>query len=274
MVQIVPYLMENEEEIVRLERKTDIAIVAQQARWAGITPGMRVADIGCGAGVTTRALFEMVQPGGQAVGLDMSIERIAHAERTYGVPGLSFMCRNMLEPLTNLGTFDFVWVRFFLEYHRSRAFRIVENLAQIINPGGILCLIDLDHNCLNHYAMPDRLITALRGIMRKLEADTDFDPYIGIKLYSFLYDLGFERIDVALDAHHLIHGPLKEVDAFNWTKKLEIAVKRSGYPFDEYPGGFEAFAEEFQLFFAHPRRFTYTPVISCCGQKPGRVNAG
>ncbi|MCJ8500664.1 class I SAM-dependent methyltransferase [Desulfatitalea alkaliphila] len=275
MIQAPPYLMENEAEIERLEMKTDVAVVQQQAVWAGIAPGMRVADIGCGAGVTTRALFDLVQPGGTVVGLDVSAERIAHAQNTYGAEGLTFECCNVLEPLCHLAPFDFVWVRFFLEYHGRRAFDIVARLAECLKPGGILCLIDLDHNCLNHYAMPDHLSAALHGIMQKLAEEADFDPRIGIKLYSFLYDLGFEAIDVALAAHHLIHGPLNEVDRFNWTKKLEVAVGRSGYPFECYPGGYEGFVADFQNFFAQPRRFTYTPLIACRGRKPcGDLSAG
>ncbi|MBW2100511.1 MAG: methyltransferase type 11, partial [Deltaproteobacteria bacterium] len=42
----------------------------------------------------------------------------------------------------------------------------------------------------------------------------------------------------------------------------------SGHRFDEYEGGYEEFFEEFKRFFADPRRFTYTPVISCRGCKP------
>ena len=265
-----PYLMENADEIERLEKKTDIRIVQQQANWAGIKPGMRIADIGCGSGITTQALFQMVQPGGQAVGVDMSEIRIAHAKQKYGGSQLHFQCRNVLAPLTDIGSFDFIWARFFLEYHRSGAFRIVQNLARILNPGGVLCLIDLDHNCLNHYGMPDRLNTTLHAIMRKLEEEADFDPHVGIKLYSFLYDLGFEHIDASLAAHHLIFGELGDVDAYNWSKKIEVAVKGSGYIFDTYPGGFEEFFEEFRVFFTNPRRFTYTPLICCRGQKPTR----
>jgi SAM-dependent methyltransferase len=262
------YLMENDEEILRLEKKTDLKVLQQQAQWAGLRPGMRVADIGCGSGVTTHALFQMIQPGGQAVGVDLSNERIAHAEQTYGCRGLTFQRRNVLAPLTDLGEFDFIWVRFFLEYHRSRAFEIVQNLAAITKPGGILCLIDLDYNCLNHFSMPERLASSLYGIMRKLEEEADFDPHVGIKLYSFLYDLKFEHIDAALAAHHLIYGDLNEVDAFNWTKKIEVAGRQSGYAFAEYPGGYEEFTQEFRSFFYHPRRFTYTPLIACRGCKP------
>ena len=39
------YLMENESETYRLDIKTDENIVKEQALWAGIKPGMRVADL-------------------------------------------------------------------------------------------------------------------------------------------------------------------------------------------------------------------------------------
>ncbi len=260
--------MENDDEIQRLEKKTDVEIVYQQAQWAGIQPGMRVADVGCGSGITTRALFDLVQPDGEVVGIDMSEERLAFAQKKYGCTGLTFECCDALEPLTDSGLFDFVWVRFFLEYHRCRAFEIVKNLAQITKPGGIICLVDLDNNCLNHFGMPDRLSAALRGIMQKLEQEADFDPHVGIKLYSFLYDLGFEQIDATLASHHLIFGELNDVDAFNWMKKVEVAGQGSGYAFSEYPGGYEEFVEEFRSFFSDPRRFTYTPLIACRGCKP------
>ncbi|MBI5062477.1 MAG: methyltransferase domain-containing protein [Desulfatitalea sp.] len=260
------YLMENKDEIERLERKTDRRALERQAAWAGLQPGMRVGDMGCGPGLTTRFLFEMAQPGGTAIGVDLSGERIAHATKKYGIEGLTFVRHNLVKPIIELGTFDFIWVRFALEYNRSQAFQIVQNLTRILNPGGIMCLIDLDYNCLNHFDMPERLMSALRAITHRLEEIADFDPYVGIKLYSFLYDLGFEEIEMAMSAHHLIFGELKEVDAFNWTKKLEIAVVRSGYDFPEFAGGYQEFAEEFQKFFSDPRRFTYTPLIACRGR--------
>ena len=262
------YLMESSDEIERLERKTDPEVVRLQARWAGVKPGMRVADIGCGSGKTSDILYNMLHPGGQVVGLDFSEERIAYARKKYAKPGLDFVRRSITDPLDDLGTFDFVWVRFLLEYHRSRSFEIAEKLSELTRPGGILCLIDLDYNCMSHFGMPERLVQALHGCMAKLETSADFDPHVGIKLYSFLFDLGYEQIDVTLQPHHLIFGELKEQDAFNWGKKIEHAVRRSGYEFLEYEGGYDEFVDEFQRFFANPRRFTYTPVIACRGCKP------
>ena len=53
------YLMEGDEEAVRLDLKTDPEAVKKQAQWAGLKPGMRVADLGCGAGKTTFYLNEL-----------------------------------------------------------------------------------------------------------------------------------------------------------------------------------------------------------------------
>jgi len=264
------YLMESDEETLRLEMKTDSKTVEKQALWAGIKPGMSVADIGCGPGKTTFYLHKLVQPGGLAVAIDIAKQRIMYAKEHYGGPGRDFKCRDARQPLEDLGMFDFIWVRFVLEFYVSNGFDIVKNVSTILKPGGILCLIDLDYNCLSHFGHSQRLQRAINGIMDTLEKNTGFDPYAGRKLYSHLYDLRYQDIDVDMTPHPLIFGELKETDAFNWTKKVEVAARKSGYRFEEYRGGYEEFFEEFKGFFADPRRFTYTPVILCRGRKPRR----
>jgi len=261
------YLMESDEETLRLDLKTDGKIVEKQALWAGIKPGMRVADLGFGSGKTTLYLHKLVQPNGNVIGVDIAEDRIKYAKKHYNENGIEYLCRNICEPLDDLGMFDFIWVRFVLEYYRSKSFDIVKNISHILKPGGILCLIDLDYNCLNHFGFSKRLARTLYGLTKAMERNADFDPYVGIKLYSYLYDLGYQDIDVNLAPHHLIFVELKETDAFNWNKKVEVAVKKLGYEFKEYKGGSEEFIEEFKQFFADPRRFTYTPVISCKGRK-------
>ncbi len=260
--------MDSDEEALRLELKTDTAVVEKQALWAGIKPGMRVADIGCGSGKTTEILHRLAQPGGLTTGVDFSERRIKHARDHHGEQGIEFVCTDISAPLNSLGTFDFIWVRFVLEYFHSQSFHIVKLLTEILRPGGILCLIDLDHNCMSHAGLPREMEKTLVDIMEELQEKADFDPYAGRKLYSFLYDLGYEDINVDVAAHHLIYGALKEVDAFNWFKKLEVATKKIGYDFESYNGGYKGFLDDFEKFFTNPRRFTYSPVICCRGSKP------
>ncbi len=262
------YLMEGEEECIRLEAKTDPAVVREQALWAEIQPGMRVADLGCGCGKTTSILHSLVQPGGQTVGVDISEIRLEYAQAHYRIGGLEFVQGDIGQPFARLGRFDFVWVRFVLEYFRSNAYEVVQNAARVLRPGGILCLIDLDHNCLSHFGLSERLERAIVKCGKVLENEFNFDPYMGRKLYSYLYDLGYEEISAQISAHHLIYGTLGDVDAFNWAKKIEMVSRRASLAFDEYRGGREEFIEEFQHFFSDPRRFSYTPLVCVHGRKP------
>jgi ubiquinone/menaquinone biosynthesis C-methylase UbiE len=261
------YLMESDDEALRLDIKTDAALVEEQALWAGIKPGMRIADLGCGAGKTTFLLNRLVQPDGQTVGVDIGEQRIEYAIEHYNEAGIEYVTGDIRKPLDQLGLFDFIWIRFVLEYYAKESFEIVKNISQNLKPGGILCLIDLDYNCLRNFGLSQRLENALFQIMKKLEADFNFDPYVGIKLYSYVFDLGYEEIEVRITPHNLIYGDLRQKDSYNWTKKVEIAARNSGCQFDEYEGGYEEFFEEFREYFSSQRRFTYTPMIWCRGRR-------
>jgi SAM-dependent methyltransferase len=263
------YLMENPEEAIRLEYKTDVAVVEKQADWCGIKAGIRVLDVGCGSGKSSLVLYKLVQPGGKLVGLDFSEDRIAYARTHYGLkPGIEFLVRDFTQPLDGLGDFDLIWVRFVLEYNREESPSIIKNLTACLKPGGHLCLLDLDRNCLNHYELPARMEQILTKLMGVLEAKYNFDPYAGRKLYAYLYDLGYEDIQVDMMAHHLIYGNVRNVDAYNWIKKVEVASSRASEIFQEYPGGKSGFFSDFISFFNDPRRFTYTPLILCKGTRP------
>jgi len=260
------YLMESSEEFVRLDKKTNTAVVEKQARWAGLTSGMRVADLGCGSGKTTATLHQLAQPGGQTVGVDISKERIDYAVKNYGGEDLEFICLDVRDSLDTLGSFDFIWVRFLLEYYRVESFDLVRNIIKSLKLGGQLCLVDLDHNCLSHYGASPRLERTVSNLMKDLQNKANFDPYVGRKLYSFLYDLGFQDIRVDVAGHHVIYGELQDNDAFNWLKKVEIAPRKIGYQFDEYKGGYDEFLDEFKAYFNDPRRFVYSPIICCTGR--------
>ncbi len=263
------YLMENDDESLRLEMKTDYRRLENQALWAGLKDGMRVADVGCGPGITSSFLHRIVGNTGSVTAFDIAPQRIDYAKAHYQEDGIDFQCRDVYDLLDDLGTFDFIWVRFLLEYHRKYSFDIVKRITEILKPGGILCLIDLDHNCLSHYGLSQRLERSIMKVSKIVEEHGDFDPYVGRKLYAHMYDLGFKDIDVDMKAHHLIYGELSEVDEFNWIKKIEIAAKNSGYDFPEYSDGYGGFLNEAEKFLSDPRRFTYTPIISCRGVKGG-----
>lgn len=68
------------------------------ARLAGVCPGARVLDIGCGTGIMERAYMEL--GASQIVALDMSEKMIAHAKQNFAdVPEtqLRFECADVIE---------------------------------------------------------------------------------------------------------------------------------------------------------------------------------
>ena len=263
------YLMESDEETLRLDLKTDPDAVRKQASWCGIKNNLRVLDAGCGSGKTTAIFHDMVQPEGSVVGVDFSEERIASCKENYGgKPHIDFVLKDLRNQINDIGTFNLVWVRFVLEHYRNGSREIVSNLKNLLNPGGWLCLLDLDYNCLSHYELPAPMKGILPKLMEHLDEEFNFDTFAGRKLYSYLYDEGYENIQVEMISHHLIYGQAREADIFNWTKKIEVAADIMRSLFQNYPGEFEGFKEDFRKFFLDPRRFTYTPLIMCKGMKP------
>ncbi len=267
--QTQAYFMENEEEIKRLDIKTDPNEVKEQALWCGIGPGTRILDVGCGPGKTTSLFHALIQPGGEAVGVDISESRINHARSFYSEKsGIDFQIRDIRLSMTDLGQFDFIWVRFVLEFYRTSALDIIKNISANLKPGGYMCLIDLDYNCLSHWEMPPAMEAIIMKVMLYMEDKYNFDLYAGRKLYTHLYDLKFEDISVNIMPHNLIYGKVQDADEFNWMKKLEIGIKKAPDIFKTYPGGSGRFLTDFKTFFRDPRRFTYSPLILCKGRKP------
>lgn len=269
MGQTQVYLMENDEEEKRLEIKTDPDAVKEQALWFGIGSGARVLDVGCGPGKTSSILYNLVQPDGEVVGVDIAQNRIDHACSFYGgKKGIDFQVRDVRQPMKDLGQFDFIWVRFLLEYYLDGALEIIKNVNANLKPGGCMCLLDLDYNCLSHWQMPPAMENIITHFMLYAQNHYNFDLYAGRKLYAYLYDLGFENISVNIMPHNLIYGELQTSDEFNWMKKVEVGISKAPDVLKDYPGGSKKFIVDFKKFFRDPRRFTYSPLILCKGRKP------
>jgi SAM-dependent methyltransferase len=260
--------MKSKDQITRLDIKTDSEAIKERAQLCGIGPGARVLDAGCFSGKVSSILNELVQPEGEVVGIDHSEERIRYAIDNFGNKGIDFQVMDFNGPLGELGQFDFVWMQFVLEFFREESPDIVKRFTSCLKPDGYLCLLDLDYNCLNYYQLPDDMEVMLHKVIKKLEMEHNFDPYAGIKLFSYLYDLNYRDIQVNLVPHHLIYGDLKSTDDLNWARKVELASQLVIDIFDEYTGGYDSFFSDFEKFFNDPRRFCYSPLIICKGKKP------
>lgn len=103
----------------------------------GVTPGLRVLDVGCGPGDLTQHIAEIVGKHGSVVGIDPSNERIALALKK-AAPNLSFI-EGRAENLSRFpsASFDVVYVNSTFHWVKDQPTALGE-FARVLKPRGCL----------------------------------------------------------------------------------------------------------------------------------------
>lgn len=132
------------EELARLERQAAIYAAATRALLvaAGIGPGQRVLDLGCGAGDVSLLVGELVGSGGEVVGVDRAPAAVAMARRRAAGRGFAHLTfiESELDALT-LAPVDAVVGRFVL-MHQPDPVGALAHAASFARPGGVVAVIE------------------------------------------------------------------------------------------------------------------------------------
>ncbi len=141
------YLLGHDDpELRRLERQAGVLDRATRAilTAAGLEPGMRVLDLGTGAGDVAMLAAEIVGPSGSVVGVDLVETALAHAARRVGARGLGnvTLVRGDVADVS-LGGFDAVVGRLVLLYAPDAA-GVLRHHAARLAPGGIVVAMEYD----------------------------------------------------------------------------------------------------------------------------------
>ena len=178
---------------------------------AGIRPGMKCADLGCGGGEVTFELARLVAPGGFVTGVDMDgvklgLARKAAVER--GISNVEFLAGNV-DDWDEPGAYDVVYARFLLQ-HLSGPVDLLRRMWAAVRSGGLVIVEDPDFDgwcCHPPNEGFDFFVRAYAEVIRRRGGD----HASGRKLYRYFLDAGIPAPRVALVQSVVVSGEEKEL---------------------------------------------------------------
>jgi SAM-dependent methyltransferase len=137
----------SQSEFSRLEQQGTFfaGLTEDVLRRAGLSPGMRVLDIGCGVGDVSLLAAWMVGPSGAVLGIDRSADAIATAQRRAAAAAQDNVVRFAaaeIDTLTPGEAFDAVIGRLILMYLPDPA-ATLRRLRRQLCPGGIMAFQEM-----------------------------------------------------------------------------------------------------------------------------------
>jgi SAM-dependent methyltransferase len=166
---------------------------------AGLRAGMKVADFGCGVGVVTRMLAEMVGPSGSVTGIDVHGPQLAEAAafcESRGLMNTSFVNADACGTGLPRESFDLVYCRFLL-LHLPDPMACLREMREVLRPGGIIVVEDGD--LASAESIPPTAIDAFAECFCKFGPLRGLDYSLARNLYHMVIATGFS--DVNVDIH-------------------------------------------------------------------------
>lgn len=185
---------------LRLQNKAYEPFTLKMLKSAGFAPGMRVLDVGTGAGDVALLASEIVGSNGSVVGIDASEKSISFARSIaseVGAKNVEFAVGDM-SSIAYGSDFDAVIGRFVLMYSRNAA-HVLQRLKTHLKPGGIVAFQEMDFHfadvwpeCPTVRRCIDLVMVAMRGAGVNIR--------MGSELYGSLAAIGIPEPSIRLDA--------------------------------------------------------------------------
>ena len=191
-------------------------------RDAGLRRGMRVADIGCGPGMVTAMLAEIVGPEGDVVGVDLSGAQIAQARSRIrnGARNIDFVEASAVDTGLPRESFDLVYCRFLL-MHLPEPERALAEMLALLKPNGIL--VCEDGELTSAGSEPPSALVAFSDLWGLLGAQRGIDYDLGRRLYQMVLAAGFTMPKIVFNQPVAVEGENKRL--------LELSVAEAGPTF-------------------------------------------
>jgi SAM-dependent methyltransferase len=165
---------------------------------AGVSPGMRCIDLGCGSGAVSLEIARLVTPGGHVTGVDIDETKLDLARRSADADNLTnveFRALN-LRAWAEPSTYDMVYCRFVLQ-HLSQPVDLLRGMWAAVRQGGVLVVEDADMDAFSCHP-PDGAFEFFVSAYGRVLERRGGDSAIGRKLFGYFHDASIRRPQAAL----------------------------------------------------------------------------
>jgi SAM-dependent methyltransferase len=212
----------GEDEVARLEVGGRVFAPATRMilAEAGIRPGMRVLDLGCGAGDSTFVAADLVGPGGSVVDVDHAPDALARARYRAGQRGLTqvqFIEGDIHDPAPG-GPFGAIIERLALWLDPDPA-HVLRQQAAVLCPGGLVVPIEPDLSPI--YQEPEMpLLAQWKSWMFEVAARTG-QATTGRRLWAIAEEAGLRPL--GMTGVQLYFGPGGETGVAYFLENMRVA---------------------------------------------------
>jgi|HubBroStandDraft_1064217.scaffolds.fasta_scaffold16182_3 ubiquinone/menaquinone biosynthesis C-methylase UbiE len=195
---------------------------------AGIRPGMRVLDLGCGAGDAAFAAADLAGPDGHVVGIDRWPEALARARLRAGQAGLpqvQFVEGDIRDPAPG-GPFDAIVGRLVL-MHLPDPVTVLRRQATVLRPGGLM--VPIEHDIQTTRSLPPTPLMS-QAVAWLIEAFAKAGiPAIGPRLWSMLREAGLRPLGmIGVQPHFGPDDPAAVALADGVIRAVAPLIERTG----------------------------------------------
>jgi SAM-dependent methyltransferase len=233
---------------------------------AGLAPGHRCLDLGCGSGELTCRLAELAAPG-EVVGMDfdpvvvsVAVERAGHARRTHAP---RFVVGDIEALPDDLGEFDLVSARYVLGHLRD-PLAALRTMWSLCRPGGVVAVEDSDASAMSsepHCPALDRCVELNEALAQARGVAYGLGP----RLVDLLPQAGFEGVEESVDQPVFGDGDGKRITELTLDRKRAALVAEGLVDDCEL----DAILAELRQFSADPRTVMRAPRLhQVLGRRP------